>query len=149
MQADLLSVDDLNYAGVLKLTLFMRVSWTNNAVRWDDRAPGCEEKKQACVLFLNRTAEKKVFITEPRNTKSYDFELENDVTSYLFSNKMAGYPLRIYRDGRVEWRGVIHVALNCKMDVYRFPFDEKNCPMKWWLIPGQENMNLIFVRNPS
>ena len=122
MKADLLSVDDLNYAGVLKIRLFMTVEWTNNAVRWDER--GCRKERQACDLFLNRTANKKVFITQPENTKSYDFELENDVTSDLLSKKMTGYPLRIHRDGRVEWRGVIHVALNCEMDVYRFPFDK-------------------------
>ena len=63
--------------------------------------------------------------------------------------KMAGYPLRIFRDGRVEWRGVIHVALNCKMDVFRFPFDEQNCSLKWLLIPDQEDMSLTFVKTPS
>ena len=75
--------------------------------------------------------------TKPEKTKVYDFELENDRTTDLLSEKMKGYPVVIYPDGHVEWSGVVHLEVGCTLDdVADYPLDKNTCQLKWDMIPA-------------
>ena len=138
--ADLLSVDDLSYGGILRLTLKVAVTWKSD-VGWSD----CEEwNTNGCSMFVERTRHLESFVTDPSKTKFYNFYLKNDTESTLLSKKMNGYPLKVKRDGTNEWVGIIHVALKCALNVRSFPYDKQTCPMEWEMTPKLRNVRVDF-----
>ena len=137
------SIEGLSYDGILKVTLKIHIAWNTESYRWDLNCRNISYK-EACEQFVERTRVKKVFVTNPMTTKSYDFHLKYDTTSTLLSKKMDGFPLLIYRNGMVEWSGVIQVSLKCPLDVTRFPMDAQICDIEWLSAPTRKRLEMIF-----
>ena len=130
----LLTIDGYGNSGQLQLTLGVNITWQSNGSRWDD---DCSQYKNrlSCEMFIDRTKNQRVFITKPSKTKSYDFYLSDDIKSSLLSKKMEGFPLLVFRNGFVEWSGIIQVTIGCPLDVVRFPVDEQACDIRWMMAP--------------
>ena len=133
------SIHGLSYEGVLDLTIGINITWQNDGLRWDEDCNECEDSKNsnnsACEIFLARTRHKKHFITQLPQTKSKDFILLDDKQSAPLSKTLEGFPLMIYRNGLVEWSGVIQISVLCHLDLIRFPIDEQACDIAWLPLP--------------
>ena len=72
------------------------------------------------------------FVTRSEKISHNDFMLVGDMSSDLLSKKMEDYPVRVFRDGRVEWNGVLNLAMKCHLNYRRYPFDQQGDTVFFW-----------------
>ena len=128
---DLLFLDNLSFSGILELTLKITIKWWNPIASWNRNTKMCHERSDACRLFVNRTQhiEHSIYALH----EVYKFELDKSTKNTPLSSPTHA---RVYRDGTIENVEVMHVAINCNMNVRKFPFDRHICPISWKLTQG-------------
>ncbi|XP_013388502.1 neuronal acetylcholine receptor subunit alpha-10 [Lingula anatina] len=104
---------------ILFSSLWMRMSWTDNRLKWNTTEFEIED------LHIPYTR-----VWRP------DITLYNDVGED--EKSLDKYPVKVHSDGSVLWLAPVLYKSYCRLDVRYFPYDQQVCPLRFgsWSFHG-------------